>query len=370
MKINISNNIRRLRKEHGMLQEQLADALGVSFAAVSKWERGVATPDLGYIVEMAHLFGVSVDVLVGYSMQSGAVADFEQRIKKLQRAKDYERAFAEAEKALIRYPNNFCIVYASATVYQLKGLEHGDKAALERAIELYNRAILLLSQNTEPQVNEVTLRCEIATCCIGLGQKDKALEILKRYNAGGINNSLIALTQLNSDNCNPHEVEQYLVRAYGQTLSETVRVMSGYTIYYSRINNSRGAYDAALWLVNYLKSLKLSDEEVCYVDKLIALFYAACACSVSALGETENAEKYLRLAFDYAQKFDAFPVYNVQGIKFCIGDISMTTASDDVGATAMQAIERLKTQSDWNAEIDSLWNRLKNEQSESGGNVQ
>lgn len=40
MKTSLSQNICRLRRENGMTQEQLAEALGVSFAAVSKWERG------------------------------------------------------------------------------------------------------------------------------------------------------------------------------------------------------------------------------------------------------------------------------------------------------------------------------------------
>lgn len=42
MKINLSENIRNLRKQRNMLQEQLAEALGVSIGAVSKWERGVS----------------------------------------------------------------------------------------------------------------------------------------------------------------------------------------------------------------------------------------------------------------------------------------------------------------------------------------
>lgn len=42
MKILISENIRNMRKQRGMMQEQLAEALGVSVAAVSKWERGVS----------------------------------------------------------------------------------------------------------------------------------------------------------------------------------------------------------------------------------------------------------------------------------------------------------------------------------------
>lgn len=66
MKLSLSQNIAKLRKAHGITQEQVAEALGVSCAAVSKWERGVATPELSLIAEMANLFDVSVDVLIGY----------------------------------------------------------------------------------------------------------------------------------------------------------------------------------------------------------------------------------------------------------------------------------------------------------------
>lgn len=66
MKMLLSENIARLRRERSMTQEQLAEALGVSFAAVSKWERGAATPELNLIAEMADLFEVSMDALIGY----------------------------------------------------------------------------------------------------------------------------------------------------------------------------------------------------------------------------------------------------------------------------------------------------------------
>ena len=66
-----------------MKQEQLAEALDVSITAVSKWEREMATPELKYIVEMADLFEVSVDNLLGYNIQSGACEAWEKRIYEL-----------------------------------------------------------------------------------------------------------------------------------------------------------------------------------------------------------------------------------------------------------------------------------------------
>ncbi len=44
--MNIGNKIKMLRKQRGITQEQLADSIGISFQAVSKWENGIALPDI------------------------------------------------------------------------------------------------------------------------------------------------------------------------------------------------------------------------------------------------------------------------------------------------------------------------------------
>lgn len=61
MDIQIAERLQALRKEHGYSQEQLADELGVSRQAVSKWERGEASPDTDNLIALAKLYGVTVD---------------------------------------------------------------------------------------------------------------------------------------------------------------------------------------------------------------------------------------------------------------------------------------------------------------------
>ena len=63
MKLSLAQNISRLRKQNGLTQERLAEALGVSFAAVSKWERGVTLPDIQLLPELSILLGTSIDAL-------------------------------------------------------------------------------------------------------------------------------------------------------------------------------------------------------------------------------------------------------------------------------------------------------------------
>ena len=62
---NIADTIRYHRKRLSLTQEQLAERIGVSFQAVSKWECGTATPDLSMIVVLANFFDITTDTLLG-----------------------------------------------------------------------------------------------------------------------------------------------------------------------------------------------------------------------------------------------------------------------------------------------------------------
>lgn len=61
----LGNNIMRLRKENDLTQEQLANGLGITYQAVSKWETGVSSPDISMLPLLADLFEVSIDELFG-----------------------------------------------------------------------------------------------------------------------------------------------------------------------------------------------------------------------------------------------------------------------------------------------------------------
>ena len=63
MNISIGENIKILRKNMSIGQEILANAVGVSVQAVSKWETGQSLPDVGIIPDIAKFFGVSIDSL-------------------------------------------------------------------------------------------------------------------------------------------------------------------------------------------------------------------------------------------------------------------------------------------------------------------
>ncbi len=63
--MNASNNIKLLRIEHNLTQEELGEIAGVTNCAVSTWEVGTAEPRMGAVRKMADYFNVSIPYLLG-----------------------------------------------------------------------------------------------------------------------------------------------------------------------------------------------------------------------------------------------------------------------------------------------------------------
>lgn len=64
MNIEIANRLVQLRKEQGYSQEELAQKLGISRQAISKWERAESSPDTNNLIALSKLYGVSLDTLL------------------------------------------------------------------------------------------------------------------------------------------------------------------------------------------------------------------------------------------------------------------------------------------------------------------
>lgn len=63
----IADKIKELRTTNNITQSELAARLGITRSSVNAWEMGISIPSTMYIVELAHLFSVSTDYLLGIS---------------------------------------------------------------------------------------------------------------------------------------------------------------------------------------------------------------------------------------------------------------------------------------------------------------
>ena len=62
---SLSDRLKRLRKINDLTQEQLSDCMGVSPQAVSRWETGATCPDISALPQLAEIFNITVDELLG-----------------------------------------------------------------------------------------------------------------------------------------------------------------------------------------------------------------------------------------------------------------------------------------------------------------
>jgi transcriptional regulator with XRE-family HTH domain len=343
---NLAENIRSYRKRMGLTQEQLAERLGITLGAVSKWERGSSEPDLSYIMELAELFHVSVDALIGFTMR-GADADEEAaRIEELSEriaAKEKDERVSvwevagEYDKALKKFPNHFRIVLGAALINKQIGTVYKKDAELKKALELFRHAIDLISQNRDPMINEVILRNEIAGCYSSLKNYKKAIDEYKKNNQTGSNDARIGLLYTLREK-KPEEGIEFTERAFFGDITDMVTTMAGYMSYYISTARHDQGIRTAEWTIRLLESLKQDPARIAFVDKIICLLYLDMAIIYDSKGMPERSEENLNTAIRNAAAFDRAPVFTLENILF---SINSETASvyDDTGPTAMEGLK-------------------------------
>ncbi len=364
MKIEIAANIKTFRKERKLTQEQLAEAMGVTVGAVSRWESGSTTPDLSTLMELAGFFDTSVDVLLGYTLQNNGLKDQLGRIRTLRNEKHFDEATADAERLLLRYPNSFEAVFSTAILYSLKGVEQEKNAPsrkknLRRSLELFERSLELIEQNTDVHINRWTIRNNIADVLCSLGNTGRALDEMKDNNAAGLNDANIGFI-LALEEHKPQEALPYLSSALVNTLGQLDRVMLGYINAYGELKEHAHALSAAEWICDVMRPLKRVGA-VSEVNMMLAQNLAVCACAAGSADKWENAEEYLRAALAEACVFDAAPDYSFKNMPYFTGN-EVPTAFSDFGATAQQGIEKLLMMQETQADkLIGIWEKIKSE---------
>ena len=107
--------IKKLRKERGFTQEELAERIGVTYQAVSKWENNLGMPDISQIVPLASVFDVSTDVLFGIdrtmeSEEALKIVFAADTVKEYGCLDTYLKAYDILLDDLKKYPNNLIIM--------------------------------------------------------------------------------------------------------------------------------------------------------------------------------------------------------------------------------------------------------------------
>ena len=95
-----------------MTQEQLAELVGISFQSISKWETGIALPDITMVPKLAQIFGVTTDTLFAYNLKE-MTDDIEQYVKRAIELRETapDEARKILEEGLQKYPENDILLH-------------------------------------------------------------------------------------------------------------------------------------------------------------------------------------------------------------------------------------------------------------------
>lgn len=340
--MNLSENIKFYRKKAGITQEALAEYLDLTVGSISKWETGLTQPDIKRLKDLADIFEVSIDALVGYRPKFGIRDKYIEEIKESIKEKDYDKAVDLSNKLTFKYPNHFESLYQAGKSYFLRGLNGENKDEdLKKAIEIFQKSRRLIGENTEKKPDIVALDRTMANCYTELGEFEKAVSILKRSNFDGHNDLTIASTCAYSDDESLLPIaEKYLEASLMESiLSPFISLIIIATLSHKEKPSQIERGLEATALAKDLISLLRLEGKISYLDRLLVLINYIESGFYLKKSEEDMAERSLYLAYKGALIFDADPDYSFKNIKIFKGGPE-SIIDDSFGPSAMEGLIR------------------------------
>ena len=169
--MELKNKLKDLRITHGMTQEAVAENLGVSSQTVSKWERGLLSPDILLLPKIALLFKCSIDYLFDMDMLWSIEhrREFEAEIKNLHNKKDWAGVYRAWIREIELNPDNYANypdvmlhvyrkkLYNKENIEKMISLaEHAEKCCTDddRRNEIYRIMLQLCSESKDAVIKE------------------------------------------------------------------------------------------------------------------------------------------------------------------------------------------------------------------------
>lgn len=168
MTIYIAENLKRLRKERQYSQEQLANLLNVSPQAISRWECGATTPDIGLLPAIAGCFDVSIEELLGVeqSRQQEKIDRVLSRVDELIHHgtitdDNIQEAIEITRNAVKEYPNNYILKNQLMYVLFVSGDDTTEIAYAKENVQKYSREIISLGEQILENCRDDAIRIEV-----------------------------------------------------------------------------------------------------------------------------------------------------------------------------------------------------------------
>ena len=173
MNFDFGENIKTLRKQKGLTQEQVAELLDVSKQSVSRWENNATYPDITFLPVLASFYNVTVDFLLGadYETNKSIIEDYAKSRHEAHHRGNISDAYSLSQKVYASFPNNKSIINNVMVDSYLMGLHNVDekrKYYLELSISIAER-FLKMTDDLEEQcrcINNISVCNKLLDCSL------------------------------------------------------------------------------------------------------------------------------------------------------------------------------------------------------------
>jgi len=179
--LKISEKIYVLRKEKGVTQEKLAEFLGVSTPAVSKWETNQSFPDITLLPEIASYFDVTIDYLMDFapSLANEEAMEIYRKLADAFSKEPFEKVCNQVKKYLKKYHNCYFLHLHMGNLL-LNHLDRVDDPAKIPEIMAFTEGIfkrVILTTTNSKLKHEA--RYSLAVCYLFSGKADEIIDLMK-----------------------------------------------------------------------------------------------------------------------------------------------------------------------------------------------
>ncbi len=286
MQLKLGNKIRELRLRDGRTQDALANAIGVTAQAISRWESGGGYPDMELVPSIANFFGVSIDALFGYECEREQKLDMLlDTIKKKNKQNNgknicVDECIALARSGLMEFPGNERLMLCLATLLCNAGYvkygehhltdkdgfdiydteRHKTYAEWQEAIALYEK--LFSSFSDGEMRRQATI--ELLQLYLNIGSHEKAKQVAQAAPTMDACREMLLLCACDG---------QERAKAYDEALSDALSLCA--TLMVSQINAYRDHYYPSISAEKLTQAIALYDlmeNKEQYTGKLVCLY--------------------------------------------------------------------------------------------------
>jgi len=169
--MSIGTNIKKLRRERDITQEQLAELLHLTPSAISQWETDRVLPDISYLPTLANIFRVSADVILGIDVESkdARIEEIYKKVRELWCTGRRDEAERLCREGLAEFPDAYILMEELAFNLSYSN----DRARQEESIELFER--IRIGSNDEAAKNFAV--GNLCSLYMAVGKKDIAKQL-------------------------------------------------------------------------------------------------------------------------------------------------------------------------------------------------